>query len=182
MLSRVYGSMINNNRFWIGWLDLLTFSFKISVNYGFCMFICFLRNQNLQSCELIDWQKSCDALEWSDEALPQWKVHLSFPSGQLARFLEVSDGAEVQPVAVVCRLSDMLICCGAWHCFFDDVTDVGVYLDLYGSFGCLHTSVHSLFVEVLDYKNSQSIFSRTLLPWLSRTRTILALALQQVLF
>jgi hypothetical protein len=43
-------------------------------------------------------------------------------------------------VAVVCRSSDLLVCCGVWYLlFFDDVIDVG-----YVTFGCLHTRVHSL--------------------------------------
>jgi hypothetical protein len=33
VLSRVRGSMTNNNEFWIGWLDLLTHSFTITLNY-----------------------------------------------------------------------------------------------------------------------------------------------------
>jgi hypothetical protein len=32
--------------------------------------------------------------------------------GQLASFFGVFDCAEVQPVAVVCRSSDLLVCCG----------------------------------------------------------------------
>jgi hypothetical protein len=32
ILSRVYGSVTNNNGFWIGWLGLLTSSFTISLN------------------------------------------------------------------------------------------------------------------------------------------------------
>jgi hypothetical protein len=34
ILSRVCGSMTNNNVFWIGWLDLLTPSFTISLNHN----------------------------------------------------------------------------------------------------------------------------------------------------
>jgi hypothetical protein len=40
--------------------------------------------------------------------LPQWKVPLSSLLGQLASFFGVFDCAEVQPVAVVCRSSDLL--------------------------------------------------------------------------
>jgi hypothetical protein len=32
ILSRVYGSVTNNNGFWIGWLDLMTASFTITRN------------------------------------------------------------------------------------------------------------------------------------------------------
>jgi hypothetical protein len=34
ILLRVRGSMANNNGFWIRWLDLLTFSFTITLNYN----------------------------------------------------------------------------------------------------------------------------------------------------
>jgi hypothetical protein len=34
ILSRFYGSVINNIGFWIGWLDLLTTSFTISLNHN----------------------------------------------------------------------------------------------------------------------------------------------------
>jgi hypothetical protein len=34
ILSRVLGSVTNNNGFWVGWLDLLTPSFKITLNYN----------------------------------------------------------------------------------------------------------------------------------------------------
>jgi hypothetical protein len=34
ILSRVYGSVTNNNGLWIGWLDLLTPSFTISLNHN----------------------------------------------------------------------------------------------------------------------------------------------------
>jgi hypothetical protein len=39
--------------------------------------------------------------------------------GQLASFFGVFDCAEVQPVAVVlvCRSSDLLVCCGVWYFF-----------------------------------------------------------------
>jgi hypothetical protein len=48
-----------------------------------------------------------------------------FSSGKLASFFGVFDRVEVQPVAVVCRSSDLLVCCGAWCFIFDDVIDVG---------------------------------------------------------
>jgi hypothetical protein len=28
-------------------------------------------------------------------------------------------------VAVVCRSSDLLVCCGVWYFLFDDIIDVG---------------------------------------------------------
>jgi hypothetical protein len=34
IVSRVYGSVTNNNGFWVGWLDLLTTSFTISFNHN----------------------------------------------------------------------------------------------------------------------------------------------------
>jgi hypothetical protein len=34
ILSHVRGSVTNNNEFWIGWLDLLTTSFTIPLNYN----------------------------------------------------------------------------------------------------------------------------------------------------
>jgi hypothetical protein len=40
--------------------------------------------------------------------------------GQLASFFGVFDCAEIQPVAVVCRSSDLLallVCCGVWYFF-----------------------------------------------------------------
>jgi hypothetical protein len=34
VLSRVYGCVTNNNKFWIGWLDLLTASFTVTHNHN----------------------------------------------------------------------------------------------------------------------------------------------------
>jgi hypothetical protein len=42
---------------------------------------------------------------------------LSFLLGQLGSFFGVFDCAEVQLVAVVCRSSDLLVCCGVWYFF-----------------------------------------------------------------
>jgi hypothetical protein len=41
-----------------------------------------------------------------------------------------------------------------------------------------HLLLQSVVITVSYYKNSQSIFSRTLLPWLPRTRSILVLVLR----
>jgi hypothetical protein len=53
-----------------------------------------------------------------------------FPSGRflliIFSFSGVFDCSEVQPVAVVCRSSDLLVCCVVCvTSFFDDVIDVG---------------------------------------------------------
>jgi hypothetical protein len=45
---------------------------KFAFRYIF-LFIYIISNQNLQSYELICWRKSCDALWWRGEALPQWE-------------------------------------------------------------------------------------------------------------
>jgi hypothetical protein len=52
---------------------------------------------------------------------PSGGVPLNSLLGQLTSFFGVFDCAEVQPVAVVCSSSDLLVCCF----IFDDVTDVG---------------------------------------------------------
>jgi hypothetical protein len=43
--------------------------------------------------------------------------------------------------------------------------------------GFINTFFVQLLVIIINYKNSQSVFSQTLLPRLSRTRSILVLVL-----
>jgi hypothetical protein len=107
----------------------------------FSLFGC-ISNQNLQSYKLISWHKSCEALKCRDEAPPQWEGPLSFSSGHLARFFEVCDGAGVLPVAVVCCLSDVPVCCGVWYFVLWWRQWCLVCWDMYVSFGCWHSRVH----------------------------------------